>query len=206
MIIEDTLRDDRFADNPIVCGGIKIRFYAGIPIGIEMGFQTFYVGTLCVISAEPKKLTDAQKIALHHLGTVLRGALLYRRKELDEEGKVTEIKELDTEDAVRVTNMGISECSRVFQKNNKKRKTKRSESPSSRNLCGGEPDWGLAPPSSTFARCFSFGNIGNGKWEGKGEELKRNSRNRRRSRSPKDTGLMRSVSAGNLFSRLLHLE
>ena len=33
MIVEDTLLDPRFADNPFVLEGPRIRFYAGVPLG-----------------------------------------------------------------------------------------------------------------------------------------------------------------------------
>lgn len=46
FVIENTLADVRFADNPMVTDDPKIRFYAGTPIRTESGFP---IGTLCII-------------------------------------------------------------------------------------------------------------------------------------------------------------
>ena len=62
--VPDAAGDPRFADNPLVVGDPSIRFYAGVPIGLD-GHQ---IGTLCVIDQQPRQLTDAQRGLLADLG------------------------------------------------------------------------------------------------------------------------------------------
>lgn len=60
MVIPDTYLDPRFADNPLVTGEPKIRFYAGAPLEIDMGIR---VGTFCLIDIKPRHF-DAVDIAI----------------------------------------------------------------------------------------------------------------------------------------------
>jgi GAF domain-containing protein len=55
MIVADTLQDDRFADNPLVTGAPRIRFYAGFPLFHDNGSC---VGTLCLIDTRPRQFGD----------------------------------------------------------------------------------------------------------------------------------------------------
>ncbi len=56
--IPDALEDPRFADNPLVTGAPKIRFYAGAPLRMANGQA---IGTLCLISPRPKRLDSWEK-------------------------------------------------------------------------------------------------------------------------------------------------
>ena len=55
FIVEDTLKDPRFADNPTVIGEPFIRFYAGIALFDHKTRQP--IGVFCVKDTKPKKLT-----------------------------------------------------------------------------------------------------------------------------------------------------
>ncbi len=63
--VPDAQQDDRFRDNPFVCGPPHIRFYAGAPLKTSSGHK---VGTLCVLDRVPRLLTTPQRMALAQLG------------------------------------------------------------------------------------------------------------------------------------------
>jgi GAF domain-containing protein len=65
LVIENATQDLRFADNPLVTGGPEIRFYAGCPL---RGPDGVMLGTLCVISPDVRRFTDADRHALRDLG------------------------------------------------------------------------------------------------------------------------------------------
>ena len=65
FIIPDTLKDPRFAANPMVVNEPKIRFYAGIPLFTADG--THALGTLCVLDFEPRELNGEQISGLQAL-------------------------------------------------------------------------------------------------------------------------------------------
>lgn len=57
FIINDTLEDSRFINTPIVSDNPKIRFYAGITLKTDDGYN---IGTLCICDTEPRKLSQEQ--------------------------------------------------------------------------------------------------------------------------------------------------
>ena len=82
FVVEDSRKDDRFYDNPLVTGDPNVIFYAGVPLVNENGFA---LGTLCVIDNHPKKLNDSQITSLKLLSRQVMSLLELRRnsKELD---------------------------------------------------------------------------------------------------------------------------
>ncbi|MEM6552169.1 MAG: GAF domain-containing protein [Planctomycetota bacterium] len=60
--VTDARADQRFHDNPFVTEPPHIRFYAGCPIMDDAGH---YLGTLCIIDREPRKLTEHERQTLH---------------------------------------------------------------------------------------------------------------------------------------------
>jgi EAL domain-containing protein (putative c-di-GMP-specific phosphodiesterase class I)/GGDEF domain-containing protein len=64
LIVNDTLEDDRFFDNPLVQGKPYIRFYAGFPLISANGMA---LGSLCAIDIEPKSLSAAQITSMQRL-------------------------------------------------------------------------------------------------------------------------------------------
>lgn len=68
FIVEDTLLDKRFFDNPLVTEEPYIRFYAGQPITAPNGDT---IGTLCIIDSKPKKLTPDDISSLSDLAALV---------------------------------------------------------------------------------------------------------------------------------------
>ncbi len=64
FVVPDTRLDARFGDNPLVTGPPHIRFYAGAQIRDAAGFA---LGTVCVISSQPRRLDAMQEASLRHV-------------------------------------------------------------------------------------------------------------------------------------------
>lgn len=73
FIVENTLKDFRFSDNPLVLGGPEIRFYAGSPIEMPSGHK---LGTLCIISPEAREFSPDQKALLQDLSEIVISELV----------------------------------------------------------------------------------------------------------------------------------
>src|SRR5262245_2235196 len=76
LIVEDTHRDPRFADNPLVTGDPHIRFYAGVPLLVDEGSS---VGALSVADRAPRSLTKRQIESLERLARQIARELRLRR-------------------------------------------------------------------------------------------------------------------------------
>ncbi len=73
--IPDAHQDPRFASNPLVTGGPRIRHYAGIPLGTAHGAR---IGTLCLLDTLPGVLSPSQRELMVHLGRVTTQVLEQR--------------------------------------------------------------------------------------------------------------------------------
>ncbi len=75
--IEDTTKDERFMNSPLVTGSPDLRFYAGAPLTTPDGYN---IGTLCVLDKKAQKLTQQQIDALNVIATEVMARLESRRQ------------------------------------------------------------------------------------------------------------------------------
>lgn len=71
LIVHDALNDERFATNPLVLGGPRIRFYAGIPVKVD----NQPVGTFCLIDTKPRAPSDDEVQMLKDLAALAQAEL-----------------------------------------------------------------------------------------------------------------------------------
>ncbi|SEC31714.1 sensor histidine kinase [Terriglobus roseus] len=77
LVVQDTLEDDRFSDNPLVTGELGIRFYAGAPLITPDGHV---IGTVCVIDQKPRSMRTEQVRALEALARQVMARMELRRQ------------------------------------------------------------------------------------------------------------------------------
>ncbi|RZJ88757.1 MAG: hybrid sensor histidine kinase/response regulator [Chryseobacterium sp.] len=87
--IPDTLLNERFRNDPDVEGGLKLRFYAGVPLRTPDGYN---IGVLCAADRVPRQLNDSQRLALlivarHVINTLELGT---KNSELASQKKIAE--------------------------------------------------------------------------------------------------------------------
>jgi PAS domain S-box-containing protein len=79
FVVEDTHKDKRFTDNPLVTDGPMIRFYAGYPLRTDSGYR---IGTLCIIDSQPREFSYEDKQHLQDFGRVIEGLIRQRSAEI----------------------------------------------------------------------------------------------------------------------------
>ena len=79
MEVPDALDDDRFKTNPLVLQPPKVRFYAGVPLRSEDGYN---LGTLCVIDRRPRVLDPHQRLMLQLMADLVMRELELRQRSM----------------------------------------------------------------------------------------------------------------------------
>ena len=74
LVVADAVQDERFAENPMVIGDPRVRFYAGQPLILPDGSC---VGTVCLVDTRPRELDETQKGLLADIGELVRRELLF---------------------------------------------------------------------------------------------------------------------------------
>ncbi|PTR16235.1 GAF sensor signal transduction histidine kinase [Nitrosospira sp. Nsp2] len=74
-VIEDAANDARALSNPLVAGGLGLRFYAAVPLTTTDGFN---LGTLCVIDKKPRILGELEIENLRDLASLVMDQLELR--------------------------------------------------------------------------------------------------------------------------------
>ena len=108
FIVEDSRKDDRFHDNPLVTGKPNFIFYAGIPLVNE---NNAALGSLCVIDESPRTISESQLESLRLLADQAIKLLENRRKtrQLEEKSRELKKKEELLEVTQSINKMGVWE-------------------------------------------------------------------------------------------------
>lgn len=101
LVVEDTTRDDRFADHPLVDNREAPRFFAGAPLVVNDGHR---VGALCVSDDEARSFDETDRRILSLLAEVASEALETRRHAHQIDYLVSALEEI--EESVVITEGG----------------------------------------------------------------------------------------------------
>jgi len=102
LTINDTLLDERFTGNPMVCEDPGIRFFAGVPLITKKGEK---IGALYVLDFKPGFLSVHQQTALKLLSNQVIKILEYKAMEkllLKKQTELKEQKKLNNEANIRL--------------------------------------------------------------------------------------------------------
>lgn len=80
FVVPDARADRRFASNPLVTGGPRIRFYAGAPLTLAAGLR---LGALCVADSKLREFSPEEMQRLARLAAIVVGEIWLR--DLEEE-------------------------------------------------------------------------------------------------------------------------
>jgi len=72
LLLPDTLNDSRARSHPLVTASPSIRFYLGVPLRTQDGYN---IGTLCVMDRKPGTATERQIASLTNLASIVMNHL-----------------------------------------------------------------------------------------------------------------------------------
>ena len=90
FLINDTMLDHRFSENPLVKENPEIRFYAGFPIMSKNGYK---IGALCIIDNKPRDYTPDDLGPLKDLAALVQEELLNRKRNVVQSELIQELDE-----------------------------------------------------------------------------------------------------------------
>lgn len=85
LIIENAAEHPLFRNSPLVCGGPRLRFYAGVALVADDGLP---LGTLCVGDSKPRHFSEADVIRLRRLAAIAVDELELHRARMQAEATV----------------------------------------------------------------------------------------------------------------------
>jgi GAF domain-containing protein len=90
LVVPDSRKDERFANNPFVTGEPHIVFYAGMPLVDEAGNA---LGSLCVLDVQEHTLTPFQLTALRQLARQVVSLMALRKHNIVLKNKVNDLEQ-----------------------------------------------------------------------------------------------------------------
>ena len=79
FVVKDATQDQRFCDNPLVYGDLKICFYVGVPL---LNSEGHALGTLCIMDRQTRTLAPFQMKSLETLARQVEQLLDFHRHSL----------------------------------------------------------------------------------------------------------------------------
>jgi diguanylate cyclase (GGDEF)-like protein len=94
LVVPDARLDSRFADNLLVTGATRIRFYAGAPLVLRPGIR---LGTLCLLDTKPRDFNEADRRRLSDLACVVTDQIRLREATLRIESELRRRERIQAE-------------------------------------------------------------------------------------------------------------
>lgn len=91
MVISDLTQDERFIANPLVVQDPNVRFYGGFPLVTDDGYL---LGSLCVLDARPRELTEVQQRSLTLLAIRVMQTLNARKEIIENKQQKQQTEEV----------------------------------------------------------------------------------------------------------------